>query len=289
MPTVETTSPIEVEVNVTTESPTLNLQIDGYLRSELFVVDIVYARIYSSGSQLPAFQWQFSATAAEIAYAAAHGKNVVGRRVTRSSGNEIPVYSECIFGGIGDDDPVTVSFKEISSAGITTFTATGDSKIASMAIVPFSGGGGGISSLLVTFSESGGTLTADKTFAEVTAAVADGAYVYAKDSVNRYYSLSLCDSAPNNGNVVFICAEDGEAMILWSDDSADSNTDYYATETWVQSQGYLTQHQSLADYQTKAITDAGGYYTTDTVDGALQEIGAELAGINTLIGSGVIT
>lgn len=41
--------------------------------------------------------------------------------------------------------------------------------------------------------------------------------------------------------------------------------------------------------QSKAITDTGGYYTTDTVDGALQEIGAELAGVNTLIGSGVIT
>lgn len=53
--------------------------------------------------------------------------------------------------------------------------------------------------------------------------------------------------------------------------------------------GYLTQHQSLAAYQTKSITDTGGYYTTDTVDGALQEIGAELAGVNTLIGTGVIT
>lgn len=63
----------------------------------------------------------------------------------------------------------------------------------------------------------------------------------------------------------------------------------YATEQWVTNQGYLTQHQSLADYQPKSITDTGGYYTTDTVDGALQEIGAELAGINTLIGSGVIT
>ena len=41
--------------------------------------------------------------------------------------------------------------------------------------------------------------------------------------------------------------------------------------------------------QTKSITDTGGYYTTDTVEGALQEIGAELAGVNTLIGSGVIT
>ena len=53
--------------------------------------------------------------------------------------------------------------------------------------------------------------------------------------------------------------------------------------------GYLTAHQSLSAYQTQAITDTGNYYTTDTVDGALQEIGAELAGINTLIGSGVIS
>ena len=41
--------------------------------------------------------------------------------------------------------------------------------------------------------------------------------------------------------------------------------------------------------QTKAITDTGGYYTTDTVEGALQEIGAEIAGVNTLIGTGVIS
>ena len=53
--------------------------------------------------------------------------------------------------------------------------------------------------------------------------------------------------------------------------------------------GYLTQHQSLTAYQTTAITDTGGYFTTDTVEGALQEIGAEIAGINTLIGTGVIS
>lgn len=45
----------------------------------------------------------------------------------------------------------------------------------------------------------------------------------------------------------------------------------------------------LDELQTKTITDTGGYFTTDTVEGALAEIGAELAGINTLIGSGVIT
>ena len=56
--------------------------------------------------------------------------------------------------------------------------------------------------------------------------------------------------------------------------------------------GYQTAAQvqtAIDPLQPKAITDTGGYYTTDTVDGALQEIGAELAGINTLIGSGVIT
>lgn len=41
--------------------------------------------------------------------------------------------------------------------------------------------------------------------------------------------------------------------------------------------------------QPSSITDTGGYFTTDTVEGALQEIGAELAGINTLIGSGEVT
>lgn len=36
------------------------------------------------------------------------------------------------------------------------------------------------------------------------------------------------------------------------------------------------------------ITDSGNYYTSTNVEGALQEIGTELSGINTLIGSGVI-
>lgn len=63
----------------------------------------------------------------------------------------------------------------------------------------------------------------------------------------------------------------------------------YATETWVGQQGFLTSHQDISGLQTKAITDTGGYYTTDTVEGALQEIGAEIAGVNALIGTGVIS
>lgn len=34
------------------------------------------------------------------------------------------------------------------------------------------------------------------------------------------------------------------------------------------------------------ILDAGGYYTSGTVEGALQEIGAELFGLRELIGGG---
>lgn len=45
----------------------------------------------------------------------------------------------------------------------------------------------------------------------------------------------------------------------------------------------------LDNLQPKTIADTAGYFTTDTVEGALAEIGAELAGVNTLLGSGVIT
>lgn len=51
---------------------------------------------------------------------------------------------------------------------------------------------------------------------------------------------------------------------------------------------YLEELESSVDtLQPKLITDSGGYFHTDTVEGALQEIGAELAGINTLLGSGI--
>lgn len=60
--------------------------------------------------------------------------------------------------------------------------------------------------------------------------------------------------------------------------------------------GYLTHHQSLAEYrksaaqdlidadkQPKAITDSEGYFTTDTVEGALAEIGGQLDGLETAL------
>ena len=62
-------------------------------------------------------------------------------------------------------------------------------------------------------------------------------------------------------------------------------TDYWTAEDIATIQSYIDE--KAAALQSKSITDSGGHFTTDTVEGALQEIGAELAGINTLLGSGI--
>lgn len=64
-------------------------------------------------------------------------------------------------------------------------------------------------------------------------------------------------------------------------------TDYWTADDVATIQSYIDEKATV--FQSKSITDSGGYFTTDTVEGALQEIGAELAGINTLLGSGEIT
>ena len=80
-----------------------------------------------------------------------------------------------------------------------------------------------------------------------------------------------------------------QTVVSQKADSVDIPT---KTSDLANDSGYQTAAQvqaAIAPLQTKAITDTGGYYSTDTVEGALQEIGAELAGVNTLLGSGVIT
>lgn len=70
----------------------------------------------------------------------------------------------------------------------------------------------------------------------------------------------------------------------------DGSTPVRGTDYWTEAdiatiQSYI--NEKTAALQSKSITDSGGHFTTDTVEGALQEIGAELAGINTLLGSGI--
>ena len=62
-------------------------------------------------------------------------------------------------------------------------------------------------------------------------------------------------------------------------------TDYWTADDIAAIQSYIDE--KAAALQSKSITDSGGHFTSDTVEGALQEIGTELAGINTLLGSGI--
>ena len=62
-------------------------------------------------------------------------------------------------------------------------------------------------------------------------------------------------------------------------------TDYWTAGDIAAIQSYIDEKATV--FQTKSITDSGGHFTSDTVEGALQEIGTELAGINTLLGSGI--
>ena len=92
--------------------------------------------------------------------------------------------------------------------------------------------------------------------------------------------------------------EDGEVQVFEvqslngadGQDGADGYTPVRGTDYWTEAdiaaiQSYIDD--KAAALQPKSITDSGGHFTTDTVEGALQEIGAELAGINTLLGSGI--
>lgn len=173
---------------------------------------------------------------------------------------------------VGEDtrrlDTVTVSF--FGEAGeIWELSGTSDGwELEQLAI------GGGSIELDTTLSQPGKAADAA---AVGTALAAKGTYskpsggIPASDLASAVQtSLGKADTAyqkPSGG----IPASDLAAGVIPS-------LSGYATEQWVQNQGYLTQHQSLSAYQPKAITDTGGYYTTDTVEGALQEIGAELAG-----------
>lgn len=49
------------------------------------------------------------------------------------------------------------------------------------------------------------------------------------------------------------------------------------------------QPSALAAYQPTAITDAGGYFTDKSVEGALAELAEQIDGVDDLIGSGVIS
>ena len=113
-----------------------------------------------------------------------------------------------------------------------------------------------------------------ETYADIQALIDAGKPVVVRfdDVLDFYYfeTFGFSDSSGTHKRLNFRCVM---GSIVYTLALKDDNT-------WAFSETSL---------QTSSITDTGGYFTTDTVEGALQEIGAELAGVNTLLGSGEIT
>ena len=113
-----------------------------------------------------------------------------------------------------------------------------------------------------------------ETYADIQALINAGKPVVVRyeDVLDFYYfeTFEFSDSSGIHKRLNFRCVM---GSIVYTLTLRDDNT-------WAITQTSL---------QTSSITDTGGHFTSDTVEGALQEIGAELAGINTLLGSGEIT
>ena len=128
----------------------------------------------------------------------------------------------------------------------------------------------------VKVSSTGGVITTvnGETYSDIKTLINAGKPVVVRygDVLDFYYfeTFEFSDSSGTHTRVNFRCVM---GSIVYTLALKDDNT-------WAFSETSL---------QTSSITDTGGYFTSDTVDGALQEIGAELAGINTLLGSGEIT
>ena len=93
-------------------------------------------------------------------------------------------------------------------------------------------------------------------------------------------------SGPTSGTAVSNLVEHRFTDSLYQENYVSAND--LPVQALLTVEEYLEELESrIAALQSKSITDSGGHFTTDTVEGALQEIGAELAGINTLLGSGI--
>lgn len=128
----------------------------------------------------------------------------------------------------------------------------------------------------VKVGSNGGVITTvnGETYADIQALINAGKPVVVRyeDVLDFYYfeTFEFSDSSGTHTRLNFRC---DMGSIVYTLALRNDNT-------WAFSETSL---------QTSSITDTDGYFTSDTVEGALQEIGAELAGVNTLLGSGEIT
>lgn len=88
-------------------------------------------------------------------------------------------------------------------------------------------------------------------------------------------SSGVIDDTATNSEITTYSSKKIEQLVSNKTEIDDSSN----TETKT-----LSSKKIKNGFQTKAITDAGDYFSSNTVEGALQELGAELSGLGTLLG-----
>lgn len=88
-------------------------------------------------------------------------------------------------------------------------------------------------------------------------------------------SSGVIDDTAKNSEITTYSSKKIEQLVSNKTEIDDSSN----TETKT-----LSSKKIKDDFQTKVITDAGGYFSSNTVEGVLQELGAELSGLDTLLG-----
>lgn len=88
-------------------------------------------------------------------------------------------------------------------------------------------------------------------------------------------SSGVIDDTATNSEITTYSSKKIEQLVSNKTEIDDSSS----TETKT-----LSSKKIKDDFQTKVITDAGGYFSSNTVEGVLQELGAELNGLDTLLG-----
>lgn len=174
---------------------------------------------------------------------------------------------------------------------------------ANRATAPYSHAEGGGTNASGDFShaEGGGTIASgDYSHAEGRVTTASGYASHAEGgytTASGYYShaggYGTIASAKVQTAIGQYNAEDTNALFIVGNGTTSSSRSNAFTvkldgSATVQTQGTSnnsviiksTLDTALAGKQSTSITDAGGYFTADTVEGALQEIGAQLSGLD---------
>ena len=88
-------------------------------------------------------------------------------------------------------------------------------------------------------------------------------------------SSGVIDDTAKNSEITTYSSKKIEQLVSNKTEIDDSSN----TETKT-----LSSKKIKDNFQTKVITDEGGYFSFNTVEGVLQELGAELSGLDTLLG-----